>query len=232
MVNGTQHIQTGALSPLLWNLLVDGLLRLSFSFPVKFIGYADDITIVTSHKDPAIATQNLQIVCDTVVKWLASRKLFLNPLKTVFVLFSCKLSVWPNLQILNDVVIRPSQSVTFLGFIVDANLKWKEHVKTKCLSAKRALFAANSCLRQSFGFDSQRLRFLYLTTVEPILTYGCSVWISVLNTKAGTKMLRSFQRLATRFITRSFKTAPTEALLVLANLLPLDLQLLKTTGLR
>ncbi len=91
---------------------------------------------------------------------------------------------------------------------------------------------ANSCLRQSFGFDSKRLRFLYLTTVEPILTYGCSAWISVLNTKAGTKMLRSFQRLATRFITRSVKTAPTEALLVLANLLPLDLQLLKTNRLR
>ena len=45
-------------------------------------------------------------------------------------------------------------------------------------------------------------------------------------------MLRSFQRLATCFIFWSVKTAPTEALLVLAKLLLLDLQLLKTTGLR
>ena len=100
LVDGTQHIKTlhlgchqgGVLSPFLWNLLVDGLLRLSFCFPIKFIGYADDITIVKSHKDPAIAAHNLQIFCDTVVKWLASRKLFVNPLQPfpTFSLANCQ----------------------------------------------------------------------------------------------------------------------------------------------
>ena len=55
-------------------------------------GYADDITIVKSHKDPAIAAHNLQIFCDTVVKWLASRKLFVNPLQPfpTFSLANCQ----------------------------------------------------------------------------------------------------------------------------------------------
>jgi hypothetical protein len=42
-------------------MLVDDLLRLTFDILVKFIAYADDITIVTSHKDTEIATCNLQI---------------------------------------------------------------------------------------------------------------------------------------------------------------------------
>jgi hypothetical protein len=78
----------GVLSPFLRNILVDDILRLSLDFPVHFIAYADNITIVTSHKDPAMATRYLQIVCDAVGVWLNSRELSLNALKTVFVLFS------------------------------------------------------------------------------------------------------------------------------------------------
>ena len=84
----------------------------------------------------------------------------------------------------------------------------------------------NSCLCQFFDFDCMRLRFLYPSNVEPILTYVCSVGLSKLKTQAGKKPLRSFQRFAARLITRSFKTAPTDSLLVLANLLLLDLHLL------
>jgi hypothetical protein len=215
--------QGGVLSLFPWNILVDDLLRLTFNFPVKTLGYADDISIATSHKDPAIASQNLQTACDAVVSWLGSRKLFLNPIKTVLILFSRKTTNWPDLKIsINNVVIRPSQTTW----------EWKEHLKTKCASAKRALYAVNSCLRQTFGSDSKRLHFLYHTTVEPILTYGCSVWLTVLKTKAGTRVLRSFQRSAARLITRCFKTAPTEALLVLSKLLPLDFKMLSLASMR
>lgn len=68
--------------------------------------------------------------------------------------------------------------------------------------------------------------------MEPLLSYGCSVWLSALKTKTSIKTLRSFQRFAAQLITRSFKTAPTESLFVLANLLPLDLKLMKLAGVR
>ncbi len=211
--------------------MVDDLLRLSFDFPVHFIAYAHDITIVTSHKDPDMGTRYLQIVCDAVGVWLNSRKLSLNALKTVFVLFSRKRSAWPDLSIdVNGVKITPSSSVHYLGFVVDANVKWKEHLKEKCQSAKRALLTVNSCLRRYFGYDSKRLRFLYLSTVEPLLSYRCSVWLSALKTKFRIKTSISFQRFAAQLITRLFKTAPNESLFVIANLLPLDLKLMKLAG--
>ncbi len=54
--------QGGVLSPFLWVILVDDLLRCSFPFPFVIIAYADDITVCVSHKDQAIACRNLQIV--------------------------------------------------------------------------------------------------------------------------------------------------------------------------
>jgi hypothetical protein len=83
----TVHIgcpQGGVLSPFLWNLLVDNLLRTVFLFPVLFAAYADDTNVATSHKDPAIATQNLQLACNVVEAWLNSRKLILDAIITSF----------------------------------------------------------------------------------------------------------------------------------------------------
>ena len=166
--------------------------------------------------------------------WLNSRKLTLDPLKTVFVFFSRKESLFPDLSIVVNLVrIAPAQTVQILdGLVLDANLKWMVHLKSKCVSTKRAILMANSCPRKSFGFDGNRLRFLYPSTVEPILSYGCSVWLLALKSKAGENTIRSFQRFAARLITRTFKTVLSESLLVLTNLLPLYLQLLKLVGAR
>ena len=46
-------------------------------------------------------------------------------------------------------------------------------------------------------------------------------------TKAGVEKIRSFQRLICQMITRSFKTAPTEPLIILSNMLSLDLHILE-----
>ncbi|KZS10420.1 Uncharacterized protein APZ42_025121, partial [Daphnia magna] len=117
--------QGGVLSQFLLSLLVDDLLRLSFPFPVKMIAYADDITIVTAHKGVYIATQNLQTACDAVGTWLSTKKLFLDAVETVFVMFSRRQVSWDNLSILiNRARISPSHSASFLGFVLDAHLIW------------------------------------------------------------------------------------------------------------
>jgi hypothetical protein len=163
--------QGGVLSLFLWNVLLDDLFRTSFPFPVKMFGYANDIgllVVATTHKDPVIATQYLQLACNSVGNWFAMRKLFLSAIKTVFVLFSCKAVPLNNLSVdINSVKIYPSLTATFLGLIFDANLKWANNVQSKFASAKRTMMAVSSCLRLTFGFDAQRLRFLYSTMVEP-----------------------------------------------------------------
>ena len=79
----------------------------------------------------------------------------------------------------------------------------------------------------NLGVDADRLGFLIATTVDPIVLYGCSVWPSFLNTKCGVRKLRAYQRSISISVSNSFKTAPTDALLVIANFIPIDLRILQ-----
>lgn len=47
-------------------------------FQAKINGYRDDISVATANKTLAMATKNLALICDYILKWMASRKLHLN----------------------------------------------------------------------------------------------------------------------------------------------------------
>jgi hypothetical protein len=113
--------QGGVLSPFLCNVLIDDILRLRFPFPFLSSGYADDLTVATSHKDPHMATANLQLVCNAIVNWCAESKLTLNAIKTVFMLFSRKALEFATISLglsIYDVNIflqmKPNSSASFL----------------------------------------------------------------------------------------------------------------------
>jgi hypothetical protein len=108
--------QGGVLSPFLWSVLVDDVLRLKFSFPFRILGYADDLTVATYHKDPSIATRNLQSMCDELSNWCLISKLSLNAIKTVFMIMCKRLFDWSPLSItINGMLIPPSIETLFLG---------------------------------------------------------------------------------------------------------------------
>jgi hypothetical protein len=89
-----------------------------------------------------------------------------------------------------------------------------------------------SYLRATWGYDDRRLRYLYLSAVEPIVLYGWSLWNPFLATIKGVKCVRSFQRVFAIARTKSFTTTSTDALLVLANVDPIDFTVMKTAYLR
>lgn len=136
----------------IYSIMIDDILRIVLPFPFKIIAYADDLTVITSHLDPAIAISQLQRACDAINSWLESIKLSLNASKSVLVLFSRRNTPLPVFSLLiNEMKIFSSQTVKFLGFILDAQLKWSEHISQKCVAAKRALFAVYHCLRTTWG---------------------------------------------------------------------------------
>jgi hypothetical protein len=69
---------------------VDDIIRSSFPFHALITGYADDTNLATQHKDPGMATNQLQTAVERVSQKLSEVKLSLNASKTVFMLFSKK----------------------------------------------------------------------------------------------------------------------------------------------
>ena len=114
-------------------------------------------TVITSHLDPAIADAHLQKACDAINNWLENVKLSLYASKTVLVIFSRRKIALPQLFLfINGIKIIPSRTVKYLGFLLDAQLKWTDHITQKCVAAKRALFAVYNCLRATWGVERRR----------------------------------------------------------------------------
>jgi hypothetical protein len=129
-------------------------------------------------------------------------------------------------------LIPPSVETLFLGLTIDCRLKWNSHIAKKIASAKRAFSSLRSGLKSTWGYEKKRLKFLYHSSIEPILLYGCSVWAPFLNTKKGVKQVRTFQRSITLSLASSFKTVSAEACFILTNILSIDLRIQEITHLR
>jgi hypothetical protein len=128
--------QGSALSPFLWNVLLQDLRNLSFSFPFRFIAYADDIVLCSMDKDALSAHRKLQLMCDAVVVWGTSVKLSFNALKSVLMIFSSKRNLPPLPLLVDNVPVLLSNSCLYLGLTIDVKLSLNLHVSQKCTSAK------------------------------------------------------------------------------------------------
>jgi ribonuclease HI len=225
--------QGSVLSAFLWLVLVDEVLALQFDFTHLTLAYADDLTLSASHRDPIIATTNLQNICNEVAKWSNSVKLVINPQKTTFMIFSRSRARPMSLSLLLEgITIAPVHEAHFLGLLLDQRLSWFPHVRNKCLNVKKLTFAIKRHLSATWGLSKSVLRKLYFSTIEPTLLYGCSVWCPVVSQTRAVATLRSTQRLVMQIMLRTFKSTSTEACLVLSGLIPIELRIMELAASR
>lgn len=77
--------QGGVLSPLLWSLVVDELLRNLIDQGFEVIGYADDVAILVRGKFDNTISDRLQTALNITLKWCRKEGLNVNPSKTTIV---------------------------------------------------------------------------------------------------------------------------------------------------
>ncbi len=87
--------QGSILSPFLWNILIDSIIRASFPFAYKII--ADDIAILVRDRDPSRAVSSLQAICDRRVDCFKEILLDINGQKTIMMIFTRARSQLPPL---------------------------------------------------------------------------------------------------------------------------------------
>jgi hypothetical protein len=80
--------QGRVLSPLLWNLVVDGLLTVTHDLGFSTFGYANDIVIIVQGKFVHTVREIIQKALNVVVKWTAKEGLNISPHKTAIVPFT------------------------------------------------------------------------------------------------------------------------------------------------
>jgi hypothetical protein len=122
--------QGGVLSPLLWTIVVDSLLRMLNEAGVYVQGFADDIVITILGFDHDIIANLMDQTLRRVEIWCENNSLSVNPSKTELILSTRK----RNNRIPTDSVKLFGENqklvtqVGYVGVINDCKLNWNSHI--------------------------------------------------------------------------------------------------------
>ena len=186
--------QGSCLGPLIFLIFVNDMsLHLSDGDIIQF---ADDTTLIFGHRNKNYLKFCIERELAILQDWFYANKLTLNVDKSVYLLFErnntkCDL----NISVCGKVLPRCSDA-KFLGTWIDDALNWRAHIrklKAKLKSGLGMMRRANKYL------SSAAKRTLYYGQVHSNLSYGVSVWGTMIN-KGQVRELSDIQRKCVKLI--------------------------------
>ena len=217
--------QGGKISPLLWNVLLDDLLKLSLPTGCFLQAYADDCLLICEHRDIEICATLTNNVLAMISDWGTYNDLVFNPVKTKCMLVTKRRKFNLPQIIMNGHLLSLVSSMKILGLVIDSKLTWNGHID---FVESKALKIYNFIKRKfgsRWGLSYDVLRTVYLQAIEPMILYACPVWRSVLCNVTKRNRLLSLQRRFAIGMIRAYRTVSLEASLVIANIVPIDLKI-------
>ena len=121
--------QGGVLSPLLWLLVENEILKTFEEKRIKAIAYADDVAIACSRLFPQELSTQMSRALKFLKKWAVSCGLNINPSKTELVMFTRrKLPSDFCTPTLDNVSLILSKEAKYLGVVLDYRLSWSKNM--------------------------------------------------------------------------------------------------------
>ena len=218
--------QGGVISPLLWLLVVNMILKSLEESGVKIVAYADDLVVLIKGKKRFLNTLS-ELMEGTLAKlhgWACQNGLGVNPAKTELMLFTNehKLPIFKTPALAGE-TLKISEYAKYLGVILDRKLNWSRNLNERIKKANNALYICKKCIGTNWGFSPKVCYWIYTSVVRPILTYGCLVWWKATDKRYLKNKLRSVQRLACLLISGALKSTSTDSLDITLGFTPIDL---------
>jgi hypothetical protein len=139
----------------------------------------------------------------------------------------------------NGTQIKEVENVKYLGVLIDAQLRWNAQSQQAISNATKWLLQLRRLTSPNTGVKAKLMRQLYLSVAVPKMSYGLDVWYTPPTKPIGAtrnqgsvtalKGLTKAQRIAALAITGALRTTPTDLVDTHAEILPIDLLLLKNT---
>lgn len=219
--------QGGCLSPLLWCLVVDSLIKELEEMRCHVTAYADDLALVIAGKDIGTICDLMNSAMKKVESWCTRNGLHVNPSKTSMMRFT-------NLRSENKIKMKSIKlfgenlklvdEFKYLGVYLDPKLSMNRHVEEATAKGLRSLWAAKAMVSRTWGLSPHMAMWLYKQVILPRMTYGSVVWWHKVKIKKNASSLNSVQRLAMLMITGCMRTTPTLALNIALNLSPFEIK--------
>ena len=187
--------QGSILGPVLFLLYINDLN--SVSAKLKTIMFADDTNLFTTGNTIDEVEDCLNNELSLVNLWFQANLLSLNVSKTTFMIFGRK-NLSANIMI-DNVSLQKQNESKFLGVILSADLKWHKHTEIIINKASKNI-GIISKIRHLL--PENLTRTLYLTLVDPYISYCNIVW-SAPNTTGQLDKILKLQKKYCRLITFS-----------------------------
>ncbi|XP_062531476.1 uncharacterized protein LOC134201168, partial [Bombyx mori] len=217
--------------PVLWNLLLDPLLKSLDTQKVYCQAFADDVVLVFDG-DTALEIENrANAALEHVQEWGINNKLKFAPQKTKAMVITRRLKYdIPRLN-MGGTVIPMSEDIKILGVTVDNKLTFNAHVSNVCRRAIEVYKQLARAARASWGLHPEVIKLIYTATIEPIVLYAASVWVSAVAKLGVIKQLAAVQRGIAQKVCKAYRTVSLNSALILAGMLPLDLRVREAASL-
>ncbi|KAF4701448.1 hypothetical protein FOZ62_012179, partial [Perkinsus olseni] len=172
------------LSPLLWIIYVDSLLRTleDLTFPhthpayrlTGLAAYADDVCFWCSGNSQEEVDYKIMHTLTIIQQWATETGMALSEEKTALIYFRrrCLPRITPGTIHINDTVLEPQAVIRLLGLFFDAGLTGKAQVDHICTQARRRV----SVIRRLYRTSTLTLRKLYNQYILWIFTTGSGMW--------------------------------------------------------
>ncbi|XP_067207666.1 uncharacterized protein [Linepithema humile] len=213
--------QGGVLFLLLWCLVADGLLKALDDRGFTAQGYADDVAILV--RGPFLETllKLMQGALEVVEEWCQRTGLAVNPLKTGLTVFTRKYKVGTIVgPTLGGVRLVPTESVKYLGVILDRKLLWEEHLRNRCKSLCQYFWMCRRTFGQTWGLKPSMIHWIYTAILRPRLTYAAIVWWTRVQKKTVKVALEHVKALILRGALGAMVTTPVAAMSVMFGIEP------------
>ncbi|XP_035223684.1 uncharacterized protein LOC118196354 [Stegodyphus dumicola] len=187
---------------------------------------SSDVALLVRGRTRAELEANSNEVCNLFYQQCNRQKLQVAEHKCQILLIAKKggsLTRRPTIRI-NNRRIKIVRVLRYLGLYIDEKLTWMPHILN--LRKRTAIIAQHFRMQRGFhwGINSHIQKALYLTVVEKMVSYGAAIWAFPMQGRK-IRHLSALQRPFLLSITRAFRTTSTDALNILAGVLPLHLRI-------
>ncbi|ERL83462.1 hypothetical protein D910_00454 [Dendroctonus ponderosae] len=214
--------QGSILGPKLWNIFYNKILNVDIGKGVETVAYADDLALVVTGKTPDMvktrATQAIQRVSET----LRGMGIKVAPEKTESVLLTAPRKIPGIVLDTGERSIATSDSVRYLGVMLDRNVKMKAHIRRTVEKANKMITLLYRLMPRVGGPKASKRRALAGTVISAAL-YGAPMWHQTLKYQHYSNLMTGINRKLATMITSAYKTVPTIAIEAIAGTIPLDL---------
>ncbi|KAL0892590.1 hypothetical protein ABMA27_014319 [Loxostege sticticalis] len=217
--------------PILWNLLLDPLLKDLERRGHYVQAFADDVVMIFDGDTADEVTREANAALSFVQNWGAQNKLKFAPHKTCAMVLTRKLKYDTPRLTMNGVAIAMSKEIKVLGLILDNKLTFNQHIAAQTRKALEIYKQIARAAKINWGLHPEVIRLIYTATIEPIVMYAAAAWAPAANKIGAQKLLNSVQRGFAQKLCKSYRTVSLHSALTLAGILPLDLRIQEAAAL-